>query len=520
MNQNMNDVAETLVDAQKKAVDNVMESTKKFTNGNTVVNDSLQKGSEWYKNWLDTQKNVFTKTTNNTSYMTGNTQENMNQMNDYYTNWLNTQMNNAKQMWDMSTNLFQNGANNTNGAMGMGMGNNMNPMNMFQNMTSNWNNWMTGMNNTNQWMNAMQNFSKMFNMDSLKDASQNWNQLFSQYTEMMNGNVAKMQEAMQNGTAMDAYRNMVSATDGYTRFYEMWMPMWKNIQEKTFNMDVYKQMMNPASYKEMMDKYFGFMPESSRNYMQQMTNMMQESTKHMGQNGMQQFQQMRGMMNNMMPGFNASEMFGNMMNGYNTFYNAMNDATSPLTKMMTPNANTKNMMEWQDIANRMAIYNIKNAELQYMMYTQGTKAMDALAQNIMEKMQNGEEINSIMALYQEWMNLSDKTFVELFESDEYSQLMAEVSAMQLKLRKDTELQMEKMMTGIPVATRSEMDELYKTIYDLKKRVRDMERSEENNEEEETPAPTTAKATSTSSSSKTTTNNSTKRTAPTASSAKK
>ncbi len=72
------------------------------------------------------------------------------------------------------------------------------------------------------------------------------------------------------------------------------------------------------------------------------------------------------------------------------------------------------------------------------------------------------------------MSISDKTFVSLFESDEYSQLMAEVSALQLKLRKDMEAQMEKALSGIPVATRTELDELYKTIYDLKKEVRQLE----------------------------------------------
>jgi polyhydroxyalkanoate synthesis regulator phasin len=469
-NQDVNNIVGSVLDAQKQAVDTMVENTKKITNGNAMVNDTLAKGSEWYKNWLDTQKNTFTQATNKTSDMSGNMQQNMGQMNDHYNNWFNTQMNQAKQMWDMNTNFFQNAANNNGNTA------NMNPMNMFQNMTSNWNNWMTGMNNTSQWMSAMQNWNKMFNADGLKDAAQNWNGMFNQYTELLNSNWNKMQEGMQNGTATDAYRNMVTATEGFSRFYQMWAPMWKSIQDKTFNMDMYKQMMNPVAYKEMMDKFFGFMPEGSRQYMQQMTDMMQEGMKNMGGMGSQQYQQMRGMMGNMTQGFNASEMFGNMLNGYNSFYGQMAEAAAPFTKMMTPNQHTKTMTEWQDIANRMAIYNIRNAELQYMMYTQGTKSMDALAENIMNKMQSGEEVNSIMALFQEWMNLSDKTFVKLFESDEYSQLMAEVSAMQLKLKKDVEVQMEKFMTGIPVATRSEMDELYKTIYDLKKRVRDMERT--------------------------------------------
>jgi hypothetical protein len=476
-NQDNKNFMESMVDAQKQAVDTMVENTKKLANGNPVVSETVQKGTEWYKNWLDNQKNVFTQTTEKTADMTGNMQNNMNQMTEFYQNWLNTQTNMAKQMWEMNTNLFQNGGATNNAA-------NMNPMNMLNNMQQNMNTWMSSMNNTNNFMNMMQQWNSMFNMDGLKKSTENWSGLYSQYQEILNSNWSKMQEQMQNGTAQDAFKNMTNATEGFTRFYEMWAPMWKSIQDKTFNMDVYKQWMNPVSYKDLMDKYLGFMPDNSRTYMQQMGSMMQDSMKQMGNFGTQGYQQMRGMMGNMMPGINASDMFAQMMNGYTQFSNMMNEAAAPFTRLTAPNQHTKTMMEWQDIANRLAVYNIKNAELQYMMYTQGNKAMDALAENVMNKVKSGEEINSIMALFQEWMNLSDKTFVSLFESDDYSKLMAEVSAMQLKLRKDMENQMEKFMVGVPVATRSEMDELYKTIYDLKKQVRQMEKMMELDSTEE------------------------------------
>jgi len=178
-------------------------------------------------------------------------------------------------------------------------------------------------------------------------------------------------------------------------------------------------------------------------------------------------------------------MFGNINSAYTNWYRQLNDAAAPFTKMMTPNQYTSFVQEWNEINSRVAEFNIKNAELQYMIYSQGTKVMDSLAENVMTKIQNGEEINSMMALYQEWMNISDKTFVGLFESDDYSQLMAEVSAMQLRLRKDVEAQLEKLMVGIPVATRSEMDEMYKTIYELKKQVRQLEKMLEIEAEEET-----------------------------------
>lgn len=463
-NQDNKNFVENVVNAQKQAVDTLVANTKKIANGNTVVNETIDKSSEWYKNWLETQKNTLNQTTEKTVDMTNNIKDNMSKMNEFFQNWNNTQINWAKQMWEMNMKQFQNG-----GAI------NNNPMGQWNNWMSNFSTMTNNMNQANNWMNMMNQWNNMFNMDAMKNNSGNFTGIFNQYYDLLKNNFSKWQETIQNGTAQDAYKNMINATEGFTRFNEMWAPMWKSIQEKTFNMDMYKQYMNPAIYKDLMDKYFGFMPEGSREHMTNITNMMQDGMKQMGTMGTQGYQQMRDMMSNMMPAANASEIFGNMMNGYNGFYTQMNDAFAPFTKMVAENKYTKSMAEWQDIANRMAVYNIKNSELQYMMYTQGAKVMDKIAENVMNKIQSGEEVNSLMNLYQEWMNLSDKTFVALFEGDEYSELMAEVSSMQLKLKKDIENQMEKMMVGIPVATRSEMDEMYKTIYDLKKQVRQMEK---------------------------------------------
>jgi len=479
-NQDNKNFVENALNAQKDMVDTMVENTKKFTNGNALVADTMQKGSEWYKNWLDNQKNFFSQASDKATTAAETAQENTSKLNETYQNWFGMQMNWAKQMWEMNQaamkNFQQQATANTAA----------NPMeamnNAWNTWMGQWNNWMTNMNNAASWTNQFQQFQQMnpFNMDAWKKAGENTTGIFNQWYEMLNSNFADMQKNFQAGTVQDAYRNMVNVQEGFTRFYEMWAPMWKSIQEKTFNTEMYKQWINPEMYKDLMDKFFGFMLESSRQYMQNFTAMMQDGMKQAGQTGMNNFQQMRAMM----PGFNASEAFGNALNGYSTWYNMLSGAVSPIVRMMTPNQETRNLTEWSDIANRMMVYNIKNAELQYMIYSQGAKVMDKLAENVMNKIQNGEEINSMMALYQEWMNISDKTFVALFEGDEYSQLMAEVSAMQLRLRKDIEAQLEKLMVGIPVATRSEMDELYKTIYDLKKQVRQLEKMLEIENEEE------------------------------------
>jgi len=431
-----------------------------------MVNDTIAKGSEWYKNWLDTQKNVFSTTTEKTNSATATAQDNASKMNEFYQNWMNTQMGWAKQMWEMNADYAKNATQQSTTA---------NPMeqltNMWNNSSSNMNNWMSSMNQMNNWNNMMNQFqnNNPMNQDTWKKASENWTSIFNQYYTMLNSSFADMQKNMENGTTQDAYRNMVNVSEGFSRFAEMWTPFMKSIQDKTFNTDMYKQYMNPAQYKEVMDKFFGFMPENSRQYMQNMTDMMQKGMSQFNMGNVNGFQQMRGMMNGMMP--STPEMFGGMLNNYNSWYNTIQNSIAPITKMITPNQHTKTMMEWNDISNRLMVYNIKNAEMQYMVYNQGIKVMDTLAENIAAKVEKGEEVKDVMAMYQEWLNISDKVFVSLFESEEYSKIMAETSSMQMKLRKDVEGQLEKLMVGMPIATRSEMDEMYKTIYDLKKQVR-------------------------------------------------
>lgn len=485
-NKDSKNFVDTMMDAQKQMIDTVTEQSKKLANGNNIVKETVEKGSEWYKNWLDSQNNVFSTAKEKAATMTNNGQDNMAKMNEFYQGWFNTQMGWAKQMWEMNMNHMKNSTQNTNSN---------DPMAMWNNMTSNWNNWSNGMQQAAQWNDMMSKWQSMnpFNADVMKKTTADWTGIYNQYYEMLNNSFSTMQKDMQNGTTQDAFRNMVNVSEAFTRFSEMWMPFWKSIQDKTFNADMFKQYANPAMYKDMMDKYFSFMPEQSREYVQNMSKMMQENMAKMGQNGMGGYHQMRDMMTNMMPG--QSEVFGTMLNNYNSFTKMMNDAAAPFSKMITPNQHTKTMAEWSDIANRMAVYNIKNAELQYMVYTQGSKVMDNLAEYVAKKIESGEEVTSMMTVYQEWLNIGDKTFVELFESEAYSKQMAEVNAMQLTLRKDVEKQLEKSMSSLPIATRSEMDEMYKTIYDLKKQVRELEKvNEAYNEAYEAEAAAEKKAT--------------------------
>lgn len=478
---------ETVLEAQQKLVDNVIETTKKATNNNSFVSDSMEKGKEFYKNWLEQQKKAFTGTTEKVENVSASAKENFEKAGSFYQNWLNNQVEMAKKSWEMNQN-FVKGSIPTADSFTK-----MNPMDMF----NNWNKMYTQFQAANNWNNLMNQFNPSNAFDAFKTQSENFGGFFNQYQELMKTSFAQLTENLQNTGSKDAFSNMMNISSGFAKFNEMWAPFWKSIQDKTFNADQFKKNFNFDAHKDLLNNYFGFNTDDTRQYFQQATEMFQNSFKDFVGQGRNAYQQANETFQGMNP-FAGQNIFENAANAYTNMQQTFANAISPLAKMATPSQYTKSASDWSNLIDKTAIYNIKNAEMQYMVYQQGQKVMDALVDNIVNKVENGVEINNITALYQEWLNIGDKVYVELFESDDYSQLMAEVSAIQLKLRKDYETQVEKSLAGFPIATKSELDELYKTIYELKKEVRQLEKMLEVNvnEVEETVASTTATATET------------------------
>jgi hypothetical protein len=188
--------------------------------------------------------------------------------------------------------------------------------------------------------------------------------------------------------------------------------------------------------------------------------------------------------NNMSANFNgmnafqmpdSSQFFGNLMTNYNNMYASTQQMFAPMFKV-TPNQARMNMEAFSSLANKMVQYNLKSAEMQALTYKTGMTAMQKVAEQMQAKFSKGEDFKGINNLYQEWLNTSDKVFVELFESPEYSKVQGEVASLQHNIKKEAETMMEKMMVNVPVITRSEMDESYKTIHDLKKRVNELEKA--------------------------------------------
>ncbi|MFN4082198.1 MAG: poly(R)-hydroxyalkanoic acid synthase subunit PhaE [Bacteroidia bacterium] len=402
---------------QKQAIETFTTAAENMQK--TFMNNNVNVDSEFFKKWYDSQMEWFNK--NNSGE---------NSAANFFNNWMNAQMNVAKQWMEMGSNMMNNMKGNSMNA-------DMN--HAYNNMMSLFNNWMSTMTNT--------------------------------YNEMLKN--------MSNGQGKSAFEGMFNNAEMYMKAFELWMPLMKAMNDKTYTPESFKNMFNAEMFKDMMDKMFGMQPEMMQNMMKQMMDNMKMNMGGMMDNNKMMFDNMKNMMENMMP--NGQHITSNMLEMYNNWYNTMHNASAPIMKLM-PNGSAKHNMEtMQEIANQMMVYNLKNSQLQYIMYNTGLKATEEMANEMYAKMRNGESIENFIKVYQNWLNKIDTHFVKLFETEEYSKMMAETSAMQLRLKKQIEGMMEKAMSHLPLINRTEMDELYKTIHELKSRIHSLEKQLDNEE---------------------------------------
>jgi hypothetical protein len=117
----------------------------------------------------------------------------------------------------------------------------------------------------------------------------------------------------------------------------------------------------------------------------------------------------------------------------------------------------------------------KNTKYQYLMYATGMGAMDKVAEQMARDIKEGKKIKGFEEFFDLWLSVSEKRYLELFQTDDFSRLQGEFLDAALDVRRYFFKLVELYLYDTPIVARSEMDELYKTVYDLKKKVRVLEK---------------------------------------------
>ncbi len=427
-----NPLIDNLVDAQTQFMNNWMDSAKKmqtvFNNG-TVAHES----QNIYKDFYDKQMQILNNMQKNSNPLFNNMESN--NPAEFFKNWFNQQASQAKQMTDFSQSIYNSYQNFGKPAQEYMAG--FNQMNTAY--TNIYNNWMNTLNHT--YDNMSKNMGTTFNKD-----------MFANY---MQGNQM------------------------YVKMQEFFAPMAEAMQKGQFNFESFKNYFTPDSYNNLTKQLFGNMfngasvKEVYDNGMKQLQNFFAN------QHGLSKeyFEQVKNMASEFPNMFADNKGLALSKEMYEKMHNAFGKSFEPLLKLVTPGKEKENIEATIALMDKMAEYSFKQAEMQMHLQTTTQKSIEQIAKNYSEKYSNPSTYSQLpnsQEMYNEWVKVNEQLFTELFGSDEFSKVKGEALNLSMDVKTHFEKQFEGMFTNYPLVFKSEVDEMHKTIYDLKKQVKELQ----------------------------------------------
>lgn len=427
-----NPVIDTLVESQTQFVNNWMDSAKKMQSAFTSGNISSE-GQSLYKEYFDKQMGIFNNMQSSSANMFNTTGENNNPQ-EFFKNWFNQQAGYAKQMADFNQSI----------------------------------------------QNSVANFGKPAQdyMASFGQSNTAFTNIYNSWLNTLNASYDTMSKNMNGTFNKDVFSNFMQANQMYAKMQEFFQPMVNAMQKGQFNPETFKNYFTTENYSNLAKQMFGGMYNEA-------------SMKDAYDNGIKKLHEFFVNQSNLSKEYyaqmqNTASNFPNMFNNGATtslkdFYAQVNNVFGktfePLMKVVNPGKEKENAEAIIAMMDRMAEYSIKQAELQVFLQNTTKASVEKIMQQYAEKYSKPEAMTTVptaQELYSEWVKVNEQLFTELFASEEFSKVKGEALNLSMDVKKHFEKQFEATFANTPVVFKSEVEELQKTVYELKKQVKELQ----------------------------------------------
>jgi polyhydroxyalkanoate synthesis regulator phasin len=328
--------------------------------------------------------------------------------------------------------------------------------------------------------NSAINYGKTANdiNNSFSTMNNAWTNIYNSWMGTLNTSYDSFSNTMKNPFNKDMFKNMFEGNQMTMKIQEMFQPMLKAIQNNDFSMETWKNINNTENYKQMTEQVFGsfFNNGSLKDVFESSTKQLQGFFVNQNGLGKEYYEQMK----NMTAQF--PEMFSGNSEQMKDLYSKMNNVFSktfePLLKMANPGKEKENIEATIALMDKVSEFSVKQSELQSQLYKTMQSSMEELTKETQEKykdMQAGSFTPpTANDMYNEWVKTNEKMFSELFATDEFSKVKGEALNLSMDVKKHFEKQFENVFEQYPITFKSEMEEVYKTMHDLKKTVKDLQ----------------------------------------------
>jgi hypothetical protein len=444
---NTKQILDTVVETQNKAMNSFVETANKFQEALKSEN-AFEKSTEIYKNWWESQMSIFKNLSTDSKldipYTTNLTTE---KAEDFYKNIYTNQLDSIKKATDFNLNLY----------------------------------------------NSLSSYGKTTNEtnEHLLNANTTWNTLFESWTKTLNSTFESLTKTLPKDTFnVDLFKNALNTNTLYYKLQEFYQPLFNTFNTNSFSVDSIKQVFEPTHYKKITEELFqNFFPSNNLN------SLLENNTKYVQnffetqKNTNKEFQTYWSTFTEKFPHLISGD-FAKFNNTFTTVNNSYSELFAPLMKLVSNTKEKENIELAITAIDKASVYSTKLAELQYLLYTTGQEVAKDAANLVTEKSKDVTFTSSFQPFFNDWVSLNEKHYTKLFATEEFSKLKGELTTLSMDIKKNLEYQFENKIEALPLVVKSELNELYQTIHDLKKTIKNLE-NKVNTTEKVTATKTTA-----------------------------
>jgi len=419
-----NQFLDSIIETQTQAINSWVDSTKKIQSA-VIGGNIATEGQTIYKEWMEKQMGVFSGMQANYATVDANKPE------EFFKNWYNQQLAEVKKMTDFNQSIYS----------------------------------------------SVSNFGKSpaDYMTNYNHANQAWTNIYNTWMGTLNTTYDAFSKNIPSALNKDAFKNIFEGNKVYLKLQEFFQPAFASFQNGSFSVDGFKKFMQPDAYKAITEQMFQSMYGQAtlkdvfdasikkiQDYFVNQNHLSKEYTSTFT-NISNEFPQL------------VSGDFAKLTDMYKHAQNVFGKSFEPILKLTQAGKEKEAVEANIALLDKISEYSVKQAQLQQHLYATTQKAMEEAAKKAFEKMTPETlQQQSFTEFYNEWLKTNETLFTELFESSEYSKLKGEILGISMDVKKQFEKQYESVFAIYPIVFKSETEELYKTVYELKKQVKALE----------------------------------------------
>ena len=446
-----NPILETLVDTQKKSIETFVDTTNKFQDAIKSGNP-IEKTTEICQDWWNSQVELLNELTSGTKSETEKTIDaSQTKMEEYYNSIFENQKDHFKKITDFNLSLLSSASN-------------------FGKKST----------ETTEQFQAIQT---------------NWNSLFESWSNALNSTYSLLNSSLPTHFNQDFFQSIFNTTNMYSKLQDFYKPYFESIKNNNFSLDIIKNFLDPKEYKKITEETFKqFFQANELNSLFASNMKFVQDFFSKQRNSNAQYQEFWNVFTQKFPNLFLGD-YSKLTELNSTFSASFKEFYTPMLHLISKDKEKENIELILATFDKSMNYGSELVKIQSLLYSTGQKVAEEIGIHILEKTKLEDFDYSFQNLFNEWVKISEKQYIDLFKTDEFSFVKAVLLKLSLEINKNIEKQFESRIEFLPLVVKSELDELYKTIYDLKKTVKALELKYNTTKTEENTTPTSTTKTS-------------------------